>query len=240
MLLRRSSRRPRASRQKGRYSRNASRDNREIRGTRCVLRRAECFFLSVLTAVKLHDQLCAVTHEVHGISPEWRLPAEVDSFVLQAAQKPPKQTLRVGCRPSQLACALKRHRPPTRSGSRLTPLRRIDLPARGGGDEVHASRRRFWGKFSMGCCLNVTSPLRGGRRASCASAQRRAGWGERFKRRAIIRLVVFAFCSAPHPIRLRATRFAGSTSPQGGGGALRIAFCLAFLAKFAVGAVSLP
>jgi len=72
-----------------------------------------------------------MAHEIHGVSPEGRLPAEVHTFTLEAAQKPPKQTLRIGCFGSQLARALNRHRPPTRSGSRLTPLRRIDLPALG-------------------------------------------------------------------------------------------------------------
>ena len=55
-------------------------------------------FLRMLGSVKLHDQLCAVTDEVYGISLEWCLPTEVDTFVLKAAQESPEQPLRIGCR----------------------------------------------------------------------------------------------------------------------------------------------
>src|SRR5215831_15550591 len=47
--------------------------------------------------------------------------------------------------------------------------------------------------------LNPTSPLWGGRRASCATAQRRAGWGERSKRP--VESIRISDCrrSTPHP-----------------------------------------
>src|SRR5258708_21830151 len=82
---------------------------------------------------------------------------------------------------------------------------------------VGPHRGRAMGCNSMwGPPLEFTSPSWGGRRASCASAQRRAGWGDASQHRwNPIRWSARGFC--PPPGLLRACALRRPTSPQGGG-----------------------
>jgi hypothetical protein len=90
---------------------------------------------TVLVAIDLDDNFCAVLDEIEKVASERNLSAEVIATPVQVAKLPPQQPLSIGSRASQFACA------PDRVSSQslsqctlhpmLSPCASIDLPTRG-------------------------------------------------------------------------------------------------------------
>ena len=101
------------------------------------------------------------------------------------------------------------------SGLSINPMRKMGDAEQAGVKTAESLNAKSLAELRdriCGASLEPTSPLWGGRRASCALAQRRAGWGERSKHRA-------EFVRTSHWSDLTPTRSAGARPGSGCGSA---------------------